>query len=88
MSFGFHKRLRLREGPWINLRKTRGPLAITLQEIDDQYRPEGVRKSVGLPGPGLSYRMKLVKLGKSMTPARVATVLAILVIIRALLHAL
>jgi len=32
--------------------------------------------------------MKLVKLGKSMTPARVVTTLAILVIIRALLHAL
>jgi hypothetical protein len=39
------------------------------------------------PRPDLSYQSKLVKLGKSMTPARVVTTLAILVIIRALLHA-
>ena len=87
MGFGFHKRLRLRKGPWINLRKTGGLLAITWQGLSTKIGRKGVRKSVGLPGPGLSYQTKLAKFGKSMTPARVVTTLAILVIIRALLHA-
>jgi Protein of unknown function (DUF4236) len=87
MGFGFHKRLRLRRGPWINLWRTGASLAITWQELTSNIGRKGVRKSVGLPGPGLSYRTKLVKLGKSMTPARVVTTLAIVVIIRALLQA-
>ena len=86
MGFGFHKRLRLRKGPWINLRKTGGLPAITWQGLSTKIGRKGVRKSVGLPGPGLSYQMKLVKLGRSMTPVHVVTTLAILVIIRALLH--
>ena len=88
MGFGFHKRLRLRKGPLINLRKTRGLPAITWQGLSTKIGRKGVRKSVGLPGPGLSYQTKLAKFGKAMTPARVVTTLAILVIIRALLHAL
>jgi hypothetical protein len=87
MGFGFHKRLRLRKGPLINLRKTRGLPAITWQGLSTKIGRKGVRKSVGLPGPDLSYQTKLAKFGKSMTPARVVTTLAILVIIRALLQA-
>lgn len=47
---------------------------------------KGVRETIGLPGSGLSYQTKLVKLGKSVSPARVVTTLAILVIIWALMH--
>ena len=87
MDFGFHKRLRLRKGPWINLRKAGGSLALTWQELTTNIGRKGVRRSLGLPEPGLSYQTRLVKFGKSMTPARVLTTLAILVIIRALLQA-
>jgi hypothetical protein len=87
MGFGFRKHLRLRKGPWINLIKTGVSLAISCQESMTNIGRKGFPKSIGLPGPGLRYQTKLVKLCKSMTPARVVTTLAILVIIRALLHA-
>ena len=87
MRFSLHKRLRLRKSPRINLRKTGASLALTWQELTANIGRKGVRKSVGLPGPGVGYQMQLLKLGKSMTPARVVTTLAIFVIIRALLHA-
>jgi hypothetical protein len=48
---------------------------------------KGLRKSIGLPRSGLSYQTKLIKLGRSITPAHVVTTLAILVIIRALMQA-
>lgn len=47
---------------------------------------KGVRETIGLPGSGPSYQTKQVKLGKSVSPARVVTTLAILVIIWALMH--
>ena len=87
MGFDFHKRLRLAKGPWKNLRKTGGSLGITWQELTTNIGRKSVCKSLGLPGPRLRWRTNLAKLGKSMTPAPVVTTLAILVIIRALVHA-
>jgi hypothetical protein len=86
MGFRFHKRLRLGKGLWINLSKTAGLLSIAWRGLANIGR-KCLRKSIGLPGPGLSYQTKLVKLGRSITPARVVTTLAILVIIRALMQA-
>jgi hypothetical protein len=87
MGFRFHKRQRLGKGLWINLSKFRDPLSVGWRELTTNIRRKGVRKSIGLAGSGLSYQTKLVKRDRSITPAHVVTTLAILVIIRALMHA-
>jgi hypothetical protein len=86
MGLCFHKRPRLGKGLWINLSKTPGSLSIAWRGLTNIGR-KSLRKSISLPGSGLSYQTKLVKLGRSITPARVVTALAILVIIRALMEA-
>jgi hypothetical protein len=87
MGSCFHKRPRLGKGLWRNLSKTAGSLSIAWRGLATNIGRKGLRKSIALPGFGLSYQTKLVKLGRSITPAHVVTTLAILVIIRALLHA-
>jgi hypothetical protein len=87
MDFRFHKGLRLGKGLWKNLSKNGGSLSISWRKLTTNIGRKGIRKSIGLPGSGLSYQTKLVKLGKPVTPAHVVTTLAILVIIRALMHA-
>ena len=86
MGLCFHKRLRLGKGLLTNLSKTAGSLSIARRGLTNIGR-KGLRKSFGLPGSGLSYQAKLVKLGRSIRPAHVVTTLAILVIIRALMLA-
>ena len=87
MGFCFHKRLRLRKDLWVNPSKTAGPLSIAWRGLATNIGWKGLRRSLGLPGSDLSYHTKLVKLGRFITPARVVTTLAILVIIRALMLA-
>jgi hypothetical protein len=87
MGLCFHKRLRLGKGLLTNLSKTAGSLSIARRGLTTNIGRKGLRKSFGLPGSGLSYQAKLVKLGRSITPAHVVTALAILVIIRALMQA-
>ena len=86
MGLCFHKRLRLGKGLLTNLSKTAGSLSIARRGLTNIGR-KGLRKSISLPGSGRSYQTKLVKLGRSITPAHVVTTLAILVIIRALMQA-
>jgi hypothetical protein len=86
MSFRFHKRLGLFPGAWMNLRKREASLGADRRGLMINIGKKGVRETIGLPGSGLSYQTKLVKLGKSVTPAHVVTTLAILVIIWALMH--
>ena len=87
MGLCFHKRLRLRKDLWVNPSKTAGPLSIAWRGLATNIGWKGLRKSIGLPRSGLSYQTKLIKLGRSITPAHVVTTLAILVIIRALMQA-
>jgi hypothetical protein len=87
MGFCFRKRLRLGKSFWINLSKTSDSLSIGWRGLTTNISRKGVRKPNRLPGSGLSYQTKLVKLGRSMTPAHVVTTLAILVIVWALIHA-
>ena len=75
------------EGLWINLGKTAGSQSIAWRGLTTHTGWKGLRRSLGLPGSDLSYQTKLVKLGRFITPARVVTTLAILVIIRALMLA-
>ena len=87
MGLCFHKRLWLGKGLGINLSKTGGSLSLAWRGLTTNICQKGVSKSIGLPGSGLSYQTKLVKLGRSIRPAHVVTTLAILVIIRALMQA-
>jgi hypothetical protein len=70
----------------MNLRKRGASLSADRRGLMINIGKKGVRETIGLPGSGLSYQTKLVKLGKSVTPAHVVTTLAILVIIWALMH--
>lgn len=70
----------------MNLRKRGASLSVGRRGLMINIGKKGVRETIGLPGSGLSYQTKLVKLGKPVTPARVVTTLAILVIIWALMH--
>jgi Protein of unknown function (DUF4236) len=70
----------------MNLIKRSASLGVGRRALMINIGKKGVRETIGLPRSGLSYQTKLVKLGKSMTPAHVVTTLAILVIIWALMR--
>ena len=70
----------------MNLRKRGASLSVGRRGLMINIGKKSVRETIGLPRSGLSYQTKLVKLGKSVSPARVVTTLAILVIIWALMH--
>jgi hypothetical protein len=70
----------------MNLRKRGASLSVGRRGLMINIGKKGVRETIGLPRSGLSYQTKLVKLGKSVTPAHVVTTLAILVIIWALMR--
>jgi len=70
----------------MNLRKRGASLRVGRRGLMINIAKKGVRETIGFPRSGLSYQTKLVKLGKSVTPAQVVTTLAIFVIIWALMH--
>ena len=92
MGFRFRKRLRIIPGfLWVNVSKHGGSLSVGGHGLTANISKKGVRETVGLPGTGISYQTKRVRIGQqratakgqrqSVTPARFLAFIAVAVIV-------
>ena len=65
MGFRFRKRLKLLPGVWVNLSKKGGSLSVGGHGLTTNISRRGVRETIGLPGSGVSYTTRPVRLGHS-----------------------
>jgi hypothetical protein len=63
MGFRFHKRVRLFKGAWINISKWGGSVSIGGRGATTNISRRGVRETVGIPGTGISYQTKRLRIG-------------------------
>jgi hypothetical protein len=69
MPFRFRKRLGIFPGFWLNVSKSGVSASVRRRGATINVSPKGHQESVGLPGPGLSYRTARRKFGKPGAPA-------------------
>jgi hypothetical protein len=82
MGFRFRKRIKLFPGLWLNASRSGISASIGGHGLTANISKKGVRETVGLPGTGISYQTKRVRIGqqratakgqrRSVTPRRVS----------------
>jgi hypothetical protein len=65
MGFRFRKRIKLFPGLWLNASKRCISASIGGHGLTANISKKGVRKTVGLPGTGVSYQSKTAKWAKA-----------------------